>query len=96
MDPITLTIGQIPKPSGVVPARYRIGMFKDGTLARDYAGDAPAVTFTDVPSGTYTVFAERLSSTNAVIGTRVQGPYTVVGEMVDVPIGIMVGSTQVV
>jgi hypothetical protein len=95
MDPITLQIGQIPKPSGVVPARYRIGMFTNGTLARDYAGDVPAVTFTDVPSGEYTIFAERLSSTNAVIGTRVSRPYTVVGEMVDVPVGINVGGVAI-
>lgn len=92
MQTITLTTQQIPKPAGRVAGNWRIGL-KDtlGNLVRDYSGVVPQVLFEDVANGQYVIFAQRLDTAGAVID-GIERPFTVTdGELVDVPLAILVG-----
>lgn len=88
MQQITLNTQSIALPQGKIAGNWRIGLL--GT-SFDYRGPDPFVTFSDVAAGLYTIYAERLATDETRIGGQITREVEVTGEMVDVPVAILVG-----
>lgn len=93
MQQITLTTQSIPKPAGRAAGNWHIALKNAaGVVTHNYIGPLPSTTFQDVPNGDYTINAARLDVFGDPFAPPVTRAFTVTdGELVDVPISILVG-----